>query len=143
MSVFEHVIFGCAPNSYRTIANRKTLPACVFRYPKNIAMASLLLVVFTGVCRSQTFTTTEKGLLGGAALGAGTGAIVGAAVHHPVKGALIGGGLGAVTGGVVGHALQTREQAEGRLQSEVSAQQREIERQRREIQELQQEQDTE
>jgi phage tail tape-measure protein len=115
----------------------------MLRNLKTAATGLALVVMAAGVCPAQTFSTTEKGLLGGAVLGAGTGAIVGAAVHHPVKGALIGGGLGAVTGGVVGHALQTREHAEGRLQSEVSAQQRQIERQRREIEELQQEQDTE
>jgi outer membrane lipoprotein SlyB len=88
-------------------------------------------------------TTTEKGLLGGGVLGAGSGAIVGAAVHHPVKGALIGGGVGAVAGGVVGHELQTQDEEQYRLQRELSAQQRQIERQRHEIAELKQSEDAE
>jgi uncharacterized membrane protein len=110
-----------------------------------IAMAAglALAVWFAGRCWGQSLTTTGQGLVGGGVLGAGTGAIVGAAVHHPVKGALIGGGIGAVTGGVVGHELQVRDERQNRLQIEVSAQQRQIERQRREIDELKQSQDTE
>jgi len=112
--------------------------------PKAIAAGLALMgFLFAGQSRGQSLTTTEKGLLGGGVLGAGTGAIVGAAVHHPVKGALIGGGLGAVAGGVVGHEMQNNEEANYRLQSEVSAQQRQIERQRREIEELKQSQNTE
>src|SRR5215472_4689715 len=90
--------------------------------------------------RAQTLTTTEEGVIGGAALGAGTGAIVGAGVHHAGKGALIGAGLGAVTGGVVGHELQSQQNVQRRLQSEVSAQQRQIDRQRAEIEQLKQDQ---
>lgn len=104
--------------------------------------AGLMLIAgVAGQCLAQS--TTEQGLLGGGLLGAGTGAIVGAAVHHPIKGALIGGGIGAVAGGVVGHEFQTRDQAQYRLRSEVAGQQREIDRQRREIEELKQEQSTE
>ena len=102
--------------------------------------AFLLLGMFIGSGRAQSLTTTEEGIIGGAALGAGTGAIVGAGVHHAGKGALIGAGLGAVTGGVVGHELQNQQNAQGRLQSEVSAQQRQIDRQRAEIEQLKQEQ---
>jgi hypothetical protein len=81
-------------------------------------------------------TTTEEGVLGGAAVGAGTGAIVGAGVHHAGKGALIGAGIGAVTGGVVGHAVGTQQATNRRLQGEISAQQRQIDHQRAEIEEL-------
>jgi len=118
------------------MATRMTRPAAV-------AAGLALVVWFAGQCWGQSLTTTEKGLVGGGVLGAGTGAIVGSAVHHPVKGALIGGGIGAATGGIVGHELQTRDEAQYRLQSEVSAQQRQIEHQRREIDELKQSQDTE
>lgn len=44
------------------------------------------MLCFAGQSWGQSLTTTQKGLLGGGLLGAGTGAIVGAAVHHPVKG---------------------------------------------------------
>src|SRR5260370_20668570 len=61
--------------------------------------------VLTG-CNGQPLSTREKGTLGGGVLGAGAGAIVGAAVGHPGAGAAIGGALGAGTPDVVGHSLQ-------------------------------------
>jgi len=103
------------------------------------AAALLLLGMLAGSSRAQTLTTTEEGVIGGAALGAGTGAIVGAGVHHAGKGALIGAGLGAITGGVVGHELQSQQNVQRRLQSEVSAQQRQIDLQRADIEQLKQE----
>ena len=56
-------------------------------------------------------TTREKGTLGGAALGAGAGAIIGSAAGNTGTGALIGAGLGALTGVIVGDALQDRERS--------------------------------
>ena len=100
------------------------------------AAALVLFGLLAGSSTAQSLTTTEEGVIGGAALGAGTGAIVGAGVHHAGKGALIGAGVGAVTGGVVGHELQNQENTQRRLQSEVSAQQRQIDRQRAEIEQL-------
>ena len=103
---------------------------------------SILLIVssisLAGVAQAQQMSTTAEGAIGGGLLGAGTGAIVGAAVHHPVKGALIGAGVGAVGGGLVGNQLEQREVAEHRLQSQVRAQQAQLERQREEIEELKQ-----
>jgi outer membrane lipoprotein SlyB len=104
------------------------------------AAALLLFGIIAGSSRAQSLTTTEEGVIGGAALGAGTGAIVGAGVHHAGKGALIGAGLGAVTGGVVGHELQNQQNTQRQLQGEVSAQQRQIDHQRAEIEELKQDQ---
>ena len=93
-----------------------------FMKPMLISGAALVLfAMIAGSSRAQSLTTTEEGVIGGAALGAGTGAIVGAGVHHAGKGALIGAGLGAVTGGVVGHELQNQQNAQRQLQSEVSA----------------------
>jgi outer membrane lipoprotein SlyB len=106
----------------------------------NGAAVLVLLGLMATSSRAQSLTTTEEGVIGGAALGAGTGAIVGAGVRHAGKGALIGAGLGAVTGGVVGHELQNQQEAQRRLQGEVSAQQRQIDRQRAEIEELKQDQ---
>ena len=102
--------------------------------------AFVLLAMIAGSSRAQSLTTTEEGVIGGAALGAGTGAIVGAGVHHAGKGALIGAGLGAVTGGVVGHELQNQQTVQRRLQSEISAQQHQIDHQRAEIEQLKQDQ---
>ena len=104
------------------------------------AAALVLFGMIAGTGRAQSLTTTEEGVIGGAALGAGTGAIVGAGVHHAGKGALIGAGLGAVTGGVVGHELENQQNTQRQLQGEVSAQQRQIDRQRAEIEQLKQDQ---
>lgn len=104
----------------------------------SVLIGLIVLGVAAGDCQAQSLTTTETGLLGGAAVGAGTGAIVGAAVHHPGKGALIGGGIGAVTGGLVGHEMQNQQDAQYRLERRVAAQQRQIDRQRLEIDQLEQ-----
>ena len=58
----------------------------------------VLAMLLTACSDSQPLSTREKGTLGGGLLGAGTGAIIGAAVGHPGAGAAIGGGLGAVGG---------------------------------------------
>ena len=89
------------------------------------------------------FTETQKGAGVGLLLGAGTGAIVGAAVHHPVAGTLIGAGVGGVGGYAVGHELQQQQNMNYANRRAIMAQQRQIEEQRREIQQLQQDQETE
>src|SRR6266481_9512204 len=98
--------------------------------------------VLTG-CSGQPLSTREKGTLGGGVLGAGTGAIVGAAVGHPAAGAAIGGALGAGTGYVVGSALQNQENVSRQQQGAIEYQQREIQSQRRQIRQLQEGQATE
>jgi len=94
-------------------------------------------------CSGQPLSTREKGTLGGGVLGAGTGAIIGAAVGAPGAGAAIGGALGAGTGYVVGNALQNQEVTSRQQQGQINYQQREIQSQRRQIQQLQGEQSTE
>jgi uncharacterized protein HemX len=109
-----------------------------------VILAGVMLgVMLGGSCWAQSLTTTQKGLVGGGLLGAGTGAIVGAAVHHPIAGAAIGGGVGLVAGGAVGHELQNNENQQRQQQAELAAQQAQIQRQRAEIKQLQQNQDTE
>ena len=90
-----------------------------------------------GVAIAQSLTITQKGLLGGGLVGAGAGAIVGAAEHHPIAGAAIGGGLGLVAGGAVGHELQNNQAQQQQTQAELAAQQEQIERQRQELKQLQ------
>jgi outer membrane lipoprotein SlyB len=108
------------------------------------AVALGFILTFATASSAQSLTTTGIGLVGGGVLGAGTGAIVGAAAHHhPIKGALIGGGLGAVAGGILGNALQKQEESQAQMETQVSEQQRQIEAQQREIANLKQEQETE
>jgi outer membrane protein with glycine zipper len=94
-------------------------------------------------CSGQPLSTREKGTIGGGVLGAGTGAIIGAAVGAPGAGAAIGGALGAGTGYVVGNALQNQEVTSRQQQGQINYQQREIQSQRRQIQQIQGEQSTE
>ena len=86
-----------------------------------VAVAAVALIGALALvgCSGQPLTTREKGTLGGGVLGAGTGAIIGAAVGAPGAGAAIGGALGAGTGYVIGNALQNQEVAVGRYQAGV------------------------
>lgn len=106
------------------------------------ALALVGTLILAG-CSGQPLSTREKGTLGGGALGAGAGAIVGAAVGHPGAGAAIGGGLGAVSGYAIGNQMQNTEVQNQQTQEQVSSQQREIENQRTQIQQLRQSQETE
>jgi len=98
--------------------------------------------VLTG-CSGQPLSTREEGTLGGGALGAGAGALVGLAVGHPLAGAAIGGALGAGTGFVVGNSMQNQQASTQQQQGQIQNQQQEIESQRRQIQQLQGSQSTE
>ena len=110
-----------------------------------MAAAAIALVGTFGLagCSGQPLSTREKGTIGGGVIGAGTGAIIGAAVGAPGAGAAIGGALGAGTGYVVGNALQNQEITSQQQQGQINYQQREIQSQRRQIQQLQGEQSTE
>jgi hypothetical protein len=100
------------------------------------------IAAFPAVSFAQ-FTDTQKGTGVGVLVGAGTGAIVGAAVHHPVAGTLIGAGVGGVGGYAVGHHMQQQQAINNENQRAIASQQRQIELQRQEIQELEQNQNTE
>jgi len=110
-----------------------------------VAVAAVALIGALALvgCSGQPLTTREKGTLGGGVLGAGTGAIIGAAVGAPGAGAAIGGALGAGTGYVIGNALQNQEVTSRAQQGEIAGQQREIQSQRRQIQQLQSDETTE
>jgi hypothetical protein len=109
-------------------------------------IAGLMLVGAIGTAPAVTsaqFTETQKGTGVGVLLGAGTGAIVGAAVHHPIAGTFIGAGIGGVGGYAVGHGLQQQQNMNYENRRVLVSQERQIERQRREIEQLKQEQATE
>lgn len=111
----------------------------VFSIMHRFALILILAAAFmTGApVWAQSLSTTGQGTVVGGLIGAGSGAIVGAAVHHPVVGTLVGGGVGAVGGALVGNQLETEQKTNARLRSELSYQQREIEYQRAEIRQLQ------
>ena len=108
-----------------------------------IIVFAMAFAAFLTACSGQPLSTREKGTLGGGVLGAGTGAIIGAAVGHPGAGAAIGGGLGAVTGAVIGNELQNHEVVEAQTRSDLASQQRQISHQRSEIEALKQQSETE
>jgi osmotically inducible lipoprotein OsmB len=110
-----------------------------------VALGAIALVGALALagCSGQPLSTREKGTIGGGVLGAGTGAIIGAAVGAPGAGAAIGGALGAGTGYVVGNALQNQEVTSQQQQGQINHQQRELQSQRRQIQQLQSDQSTE
>ncbi len=107
------------------------------------AVLGAFMLGAVGCTGSQPLSTREEGTLGGGVLGAGTGAIIGAAVGHPAAGALIGGGMGALGGLAVGNAMQNDENQQQQTQNQISQQQQEIEQQRRELEQMQQTQQTE
>ncbi len=67
----------------------------------------LLLVLMLGGCQSPY--KSDQGALFGGLLGAGTGAVVGSALHNPGAGAAIGAGVGALSGAAVGSALDEQD----------------------------------
>ncbi len=88
--------------------------------PRNLRRlvgAALLPAALAGGCASMS--TTEKGLLGGAGLGAVTGAVVADATGNKAgTGAVIGGALGAIAGGLTGNAI---EESEKRTDARIAA----------------------
>ncbi len=69
----------------------------------------LLIVGSTAACSGEPLNTREKGALWGTALGAGGGAIIGAATGSPGTGALIGGATGLVGGALIGDYMMGQE----------------------------------
>ena len=71
-------------------------------------ISTVCLATMTG-CYAGGFTPRETGTVGGAALGAGGGALIGSSVGAPGTGALIGGVGGGLAGYLVGNAVQERD----------------------------------
>jgi uncharacterized protein YcfJ len=81
-----------------------------FRSLRNVFITIAIAGAVTlSACSGQPLSTREKGTLGGGAIGAGGGALVGLAVGHPLAGAAIGGVVGAGTGMAIGNSLQNSE----------------------------------
>ena len=73
-------------------------------------------LILLGACGCSSMNNTEAGALGGGAIGAGVGALVGAATGHAGAGALIGGATGAGIGALAGHS---EDRAEARQKKAV------------------------
>lgn len=76
----------------------------------------------------STMSQTEKGVLGGGAIGAGVGTLIGHATGNPKTGAVVGGLLGAGVGGAIGNEADRKDEEKAELrqaqadQAYVSAQ---------------------
>src|SRR5438270_471480 len=81
-------------------------------------IGSLLVL---GACGCNSMNNTEAGALGGGAIGAGAGALLGAATGHAGAGAAIGAGVGAVTGGLIGHGEDRAESRQKKAAADWAA----------------------
>src|SRR6266481_83928 len=89
---------------------------------KTLRLLSVAVLPVLLACGCSSMSNTDRGVLGGGAIGAGTGALVGNALGHTGAGALIGAGVGAVTGGLIGHSEDKREErAEARAIAAANA----------------------
>jgi hypothetical protein len=79
-------------------------------------------VMILGLCGCSSMNNTESGALGGGAIGAGTGALLGSMTGHAGAGAAIGAGVGAVTGGLIGHSEDRAEARQKQAAAEWAAQ---------------------
>jgi hypothetical protein len=70
---------------------------------------SMCLLSVAILCGCQSPYKSDQGALTGGLLGAGTGAIVGSALHNPLAGAAIGAGVGTVSGAAIGSAMDEQD----------------------------------
>ena len=84
-------------------------------------VSGLLLLT---MCGCSGMNNTESGLLGGTAIGAGLGTLIGLATHHPVAGAVAGGVVGGAVGATAGADQDRRDVRTAQVQAAVDAQAR-------------------
>src|SRR5262249_38391396 len=76
-----------------------TVPQAVGRWGGRLL--SVALLSSTALCGCAGMSNTDKGVLGGGAIGTGAGAAIGSLSGHTGAGAVIGGLTGAVAGGLI------------------------------------------
>src|SRR6266852_1548565 len=77
---------------------------------KTLRLLGVAVLPVLLACGCSSMSNTDRGVLGGGAIGAGTGAIIGHAAGNTAAGALIGAGVGAVSGGLIGNAVDKSEE---------------------------------
>lgn len=75
----------------------------------SLRYVTLLLLTSPLVVGCTHLTPTDRGVLGGAAVGGVTGAIIGKATGNTGVGAAVGTAIGGVTGGLTGNAVERAE----------------------------------
>ena len=93
---------------------------------------------FLTACSQTGLNKTTTGTLGGGAVGAGLGAIVGSQTGHAGPGIAIGTALGALGGALVGNQLDRQDSQTAALQDRADRQKQQLEENRRLIEELRQ-----
>lgn len=96
----------------------------------------LSLIIATGCEGTRPLSGREKGVLGGAAIGSGLGAIVGNQSGRAGEGTAIGGAAGALIGGVLGNESDKVSDRRDIQDERLRRQEEEIYRQQRDIDEL-------
>ncbi len=79
------------------------------------ALLAVAVMLLASGCAGRELTTTEKTTMGGALLGAGTGALIGSATGKAGTGALIGAGVGALGGALMGQVVEAEAAKQRRL----------------------------
>lgn len=79
------------------------------------------VVLILGTCGCSSMNNAERGALGGGAIGAGAGALIGSMTGNAGAGAAIGAGVGAVTGGLIGNSEDRAENKQKRAAAEWAA----------------------
>ena len=101
------------------------------RFTLSAGFVAIVLALGMSGCYGEPLNYREQGALGGGIIGAGTGAIIGAAVGNPAAGAAIGGGIGLLSGALIGNQMENERVRNDYTQAELAQQQREIEMNRR------------
>lgn len=70
----------------------------------------------------STMNQTEKGVLGGGAIGAGLGTLIGSASGNPKTGAVVGGLLGAGVGGMIGNDADRKDEQDRQVRQSAADQ---------------------
>lgn len=92
------------------------------KHLKRTLLSAFSLIVVCNGCSHMT--PTDRGVVGGGLVGAGTGAIIGDAVGNPAAGALIGTAVGAISGGMIGNSIeQSERRAEENAYQRIKAEQ--------------------
>jgi hypothetical protein len=89
-----------------------------------ITRAAALAVGAVGLLQAgcSSMNQTEKGVLGGGAIGAGLGTLIGSASGNPKTGAVVGGLLGAGGGGVIGNDADRKDEQARDVRQATAAQ---------------------
>lgn len=88
-----------------------------------VLTVGVLAAAVAGNTGCSTMNNTEKGALGGGAIGAGLGTLVGAATGNPKTGAVVGGLVGAGAGGLIGNDMDRKDARDAAVRRDAAAQQ--------------------